>query len=324
MSSLDPGPPRDDARNPYAPPQAEMETDRPPVEITPMPFTIGDVLSRSWRIYRVRMGSCIGLAVGCWGLNFLSQMVLLKAKEAAPHARNPQEFAAVVNVLGNLAAILFQTWINIGQAIVLFEIARGGVAPFGDVFTGGRHLFRVFLANLVFAMVIVAVAAMGAIPGSIAWGLLGNRSIAAAIAMFVGLAVSLPLAIVVALRMSQFSYLIIDHDAGIDGSFRLSFRITRGKTGQLVVLGLIALVIVVAGIAVWGIGVGLLSAAIAMGFNLDMTFTVQLAVGLATVSWLVYTLPFVWLLSVVTYLSLTGQPTADPAPSAKATDEEPY
>jgi uncharacterized membrane protein len=258
-----------------------VEPELLPADMTPLPFSIGDVLSRSWEIYRDRMGICIGVVMGCGLMNFGAQMVLSFAQQVAPMARNPQAVAAVVGIFGTLGMMLFQIWIGIGQTLVMFDIARGREASFGDVFSGGRYILRVVLASLLFALVIAGVVALGALPGGLIWAVVGRDVPVGPIALGVGIFAGFVVAIILGLRLSQFYYAILDRDAGIEEALRTSLRITRGNAGMIFVIFL-------------------------------LTSAINLAGALACFVGLIFTLPFTALLLIVTYLALTGQSAADP------------
>jgi uncharacterized membrane protein len=284
MSSTDPRPFPDDDLNPYAPPRSEVgpEPELLPLgELTPTAFTIGDVLTRSWEIYRDRMGTCIGIVVGCMGLNVVTQIVLSAAQQVAPMARDPQAVAFVVGVFGSLAVTLFQIWLNIGQAIVMLDIARGREVTFADVFTGARFILRVLLAGCLMGLILIIPPVLGVIPGVIALQAAGKDSPVGIAVAAVGFLAGLAVSIYSGLRLSQFYYLIIDRDAGVADSLRLSYGITRGKSGAIFVLGLVTTAINLAGVLACFVG-------------------------------LILTMPLTVLIFIVTYLALTGQPTDDP------------
>jgi hypothetical protein len=286
MSSTDPRRFADDELNPYAPPRSDVMPELLPGEIAPIPFTIGEVLSRTWQIYRDRMGSCIGVVVGCMGINIAAQLILSAVQVAVQAAGNQQAVTAVVTLVGMLALVLFQIWINIGQTIVLLRIARGEQAPFGYVFTGGRYLFRVIASSFLLGLIMLGVIALGTVPGGVVLAVVGRDAAAGQVAMALSMFVSVIIAIIVALRMSQFHYLIIDRDAGVLDSFRLSSQVTRDKAGVVFVIFL-------------------------------LTAAINLGGFLACFVGLFFTLPFTLLLLVVTYLALTGQATADPYSKGK-------
>jgi uncharacterized membrane protein len=200
---------------------------------------------------------------------------------AAPQARNPQAFAAAVMIFGTLGLFLFQTWINIGQILVLLDIARGREASFGDVFTGGRYLLRAILAMILFGLVMIGTVVLGMVPGVLVWAAVGRDAPAGPIALVLGCVIAAIVAVILSLRLSQFLYVIIDRDEGALDALRISAQITRGHLGTIFVLYLLMFAINFGGVLACFIG-------------------------------LIFTAPFTVLMLAVTYLALTGQPTADP------------
>jgi hypothetical protein len=273
----------DDDLNPYAPPRPDLRPELIPAagDLRTIPFSIGDVVSRTWEIYRDRMGMCIGVVIGCTAMEFAAQVAYSAARQVAPLARNPQAVGLVIGVGGFLAVIAFRIWIYIGQTIVMLDIARGRDADFGDIFTGGRFLFRAIVAGILYILIIVGPIVLGALPGGLVWAATGRDSPAGPIALGLSVFAGVVVSVILSLRLSQFFYLIIDRDASILDSLRISYEITRGKAGMIFVIYL-------------------------------LTGALNFAGALACLIGMIFTLPFGVLLLIVTYLALTGQPTADP------------
>ena len=274
----------DDEMNPYAPPRTDVRAEIFPVAdggLSSIPFTIGDVLSRSWEIYKDRMGLCMGVVIGCYGLNVMVQLIYQAAMAAAPMARNPQLVAAFLGIFGTLGIWVFQMWTNIGQILVLFDIARGREGNFGDVFSGGYFLLRVVVGFFLLGLLTVGIIAVGAIPGGLIWAAVGRDSPIGPVALALGIAAAGIVLVYLAMRISQFMYLIIDRDEGVVDSLRTSIELTRGHAGLIFVLYLLSMAINIGGLFACGIG-------------------------------LIFTLPFSMLLYSVAYLALTGQPVANP------------
>src|SRR4051794_24647470 len=91
----------DDELNPYAPPRSDVRPELDPVlgDMRALPFSIGDVLSRSWEIYKDRMGITIAVVIGCLFINFGSQFALSAAQQVAPLARNPVAVGAFIGIV---------------------------------------------------------------------------------------------------------------------------------------------------------------------------------------------------------------------------------
>ena len=149
------------------------------------------------------------------------------------------------------------------------------------MFNGGPYLLRVIVASILFALSAMAVVGLSAVPGGLLWVSMGRDAMAGPVALALGLFVGFVAWVVLALRFSQFYYLIIGRDAEIIDSFRISYEVTRGKAAMIFVIGL-------------------------------LSFAINIAGALACFVGLIFTIPYTMLLFVVTYLALTGQPTADP------------
>jgi hypothetical protein len=181
--------------------------------------------------------------------------------------------------LGNLVGQLFGLWIGIGQALFFIKTVRGQEASFGDVFAGGPYFLRVLGATILFGCGVVAIVALGALPGlAVGFSVGGDEGIVIGV-IIAALIVVVPSAIY-SLTFSQFYYLIVDHNAGAIESFRLSREVTRGNRLMILAIGLIA------GIA------GM--------------FVVLFTCGLGMLA----VMPYMALLYPVMYLGMIGQPVA--------------
>ncbi len=232
--------------------------------IVPSRIEVGDVFGRAWAIYREQWTMCLGLVLVAWlistGVNFV---------------------AGMIPIVGPIASALFSVWIYVGVAIGLLRIARGQETTIGDVFNGGPYFARIFFASLLYGLMLLAVFGILFVPGLTVVMLAlrgGDEAMIVLTSVGVGLLCSIPTA-VLALMYSQFYYLIIEQDAGILDSLRLSKEITSGNKLTL--------------LAIW----------VLLGL-------VNLAGALACCVGLLFTTPFVALANVVVYLAMTGQPTA--------------
>lgn len=280
MSSNEPPPYSMDELNPYAPPLSDVEAKPLASQMSPMPIRLGDILGRTWEIYRDRMAGCIGVVIGSVAI-MLVPFLLMSGGLAATEKMEPRELSAVVAVLGGLTAAVMSVWIHVGLATVMLDIARGRPVAFGKVFSGGRFILRFLLAGFLFTIALYGAIVLGMIPGGLVAMVPGVNPGVAATAFLLGGMIGVIGSILLAVRMSQFVYLIVDRDAGYLESLRLSFRITRGNAGMII------------------------------GIALLMTL-INFAGALACFVGQIFTVPFALLLLAVTYLALTGQEAADP------------
>jgi hypothetical protein len=264
-----------DESNPYAPPRSEIEPERSVGDLGPIRFTIGEVVSRSWELYRLRTGECI-LAVVLWMVLYVvGQGLYLLVLKLASRTVPALVFLAVLTVL------VFHLWITVGLSRVLLDIVRGRAANLGGIFAGGRHLLRMFFATLLFFLVLMGAGILVMIP-SIFVASLVRRSPAVEQALtLVGVLSGYAVLVIVALRMAMYGCLIIERDCGALESLGLSYRMTKDRVGRLFVIALLAWVVSVCGLLACGVGI-------------------------------LFTAPLSWLLLIVSYVALADNPDPDP------------
>jgi hypothetical protein len=279
---MDPAAPFDDPDldNPYAPPQSTFvpETTTTP-QFAGIPFTVSDVFNWSWETFKNRLWPCIYIfwgAVGInWGISF-AQNMLVAVMTAVIHE---QAFFQGINFLLAIVSMVIQVWLGIGMALGLLKIARGEPVSFDVLFSGGRYLVTAILASIVVALLVGAVVVIPAFVLGVAFYVLRDQGSAGVIAIVLGGALIAVLVIYLAARVGQFYYLVIDRNAGVIDSIRLSWQLTEGRAGTIILVYLLQFLLALAGV-------------------------IALCVGL------IFTLPLANLMQIVTYLALAG--TAKP------------
>ena len=269
----------DDRTNPYAPPRAELGSRPLPADLSAIPVTVGDVFSRTWKIYHDQLGPCIGAFFVVVLVTFAIQMVLNFLQVAMQQAGSSQAALVFVKLIGGLGGFAAQTYLTAGQMLFLLKVAKGRNAEISDVFAGGRYLLPLTLANILSMLAIIL--SMLAILGILAFirricSAAGNQG--ATLPIVSGVCVLLCVVGLVAflVRFSQYPYLIIDRNAGAVESFGLSNRLMRGHEGQLILLWLLFIAINILGFLAFCIG-------------------------------LIFSIPLTFLLMAVFYVALTGQ-----------------
>jgi hypothetical protein len=266
-------------QNPYAPPLSDVGPEPLLAGFAPLPFSIGEVLSRTWEIYRARMWSCIGVMFAFFALMMGASFVV--GVIPALLRGQAQGVAALVSIVCVLLFLPFVLLVAIGMIIMMLDIAHGREADFGRLFSGGRYLIPLILATILFYLVMGGAALVFLLPASLVVGVLGQNSQAGTIAAGLIFVAFYVLITFLVLRLSQFTYLIIDRNLGALDSLRGSYKITQGHVWQL--LGLYLLIQLI-----------------------NMVGLVACLVGA------IFTLPYTMLLVVVAYLSLVGSPAAGP------------
>jgi hypothetical protein len=280
MATGEPPPFPPDDSNPYAPPQSSLKPEPMAVRTRSIPFALGDVLERTWEIYRDRMGFCIGAFVAYMLLLVLAGVAYGLALEAPLGSVAAR---VVARLLAIPAFFVFILWITVGLMRLMLDVAQGRETGIG-LFGGGRFLVRVVVANLLAALAMLATMAAGALLGGIMSLLVGaampQKWWAAILVFAVGMGAGYVASFIVYLRLSQFLYLIVDRDLGAGDSLVASFQITRGHAGELFVLSILGALINLLGMLACGIG-------------------------------LLFTTPYLLLLLAVTYIALSGKSMDD-------------
>lgn len=237
--------------NPYAPPEAELSTPPrfEPTESTGRPFSADEVLARSWEIFKAQMGTVFGVVIVPLLIDLLYQFA---GQRMAETVDQQSAMGRLAEVMFTLSGVLIRIWLACGSTMALIKIARGDEAQVSDVFHGGPYVLRTIGASLLYGLGLFPVFALMFAPAGLLY-LAGNLT-AALVAAVVGFLASMAAALLTAARFYQYTYLIIDQDAGVVESLRRSFQITRGHTLTLVGLFLIAMVVGVGGVLLCFVG----------------------------------------------------------------------
>ncbi|MCH8922592.1 MAG: DUF975 family protein [Planctomycetes bacterium] len=108
--------------------------------------------------------------------------------------------------------LLVTVWLQIGEALVMLQIARGRRPSMWLLFRGSRLLAPVIVAGVLFAVIVLGGSLLLVVPG-VVW----------------------------AITFFPMFYLLVERRAGLLGSLSLCRKITRGNKVQLFVLALIML-----------------------------------------------------------------------------------
>jgi phage FluMu protein Com len=198
-----PPPPRQPASvKPYQSPTAtEPKTLWGARGFQPTRIDLGDVLSRSWTIYKANLGLCVSAGVlvliVSWGLGFGVGLATIK-------------MPATARLILQVATNLLSVWLTLGQMRFSLKVARGEDASLADLFSAGPFL----IAGVVVILI-------------------------SAVAFGVGLIFLIVPGVVIWMMLSQALFLVLDQHADIAGSLRLSMKVTRGNKLTLLALYLV-------------------------------------------------------------------------------------
>jgi phage FluMu protein Com len=243
-----------DTGNPYqSPGQYEPSGPgeyQPPVSKGTLDFN--DIFSRTWTIFKQQWGMCVGVFVLFAVIRFVFNIVVGQGSQFVGVAARDKAVLIAVTLLANIVTIVFAAWLQVGLTKCFLKMAKGKTVEIGELFTGATHLLPILAASILFGIIV----------------LLG----------FVALIVP---GIILSLMFSQYYYLIIDRNASIIDSLKMSMDLTDGNKLMLFAIGLVAGIV--------GTLVTLLTCCLG-----------GLVVG-----------PYLTLMNAVIYYTLIGQPTAE-------------
>lgn len=196
----------------------------------PRVFDAGDVISKSWTIYKRELATVLGsvfvagivsamVGVPRGVLGFMAQLQVQQGQQ-------PDASLVLIANLLQIPEFLLAWFLNIGVTKVLFKVARGQEASIGEIFSGGPYFLRMIGSTVVFGLMLLA-------------GLL---------------AFCIPM-IIVGLMFWPYVYVLVDKNpSGIDCLWRAK-EITKGNWGSAFVLALAAMGINLLGLAACCVGV---------------------------------------------------------------------
>jgi hypothetical protein len=288
-TGLDPEFPGDES-NPYAPPRSQIGQRSQGQSPIIVPFDLGCILSATWAIFKQRLGACLAACLTVLTLTFGTQYLqtLIVHELAMAPGDRLRDFLVRFGIL--FGGYVFHVWLSIGQNLAMLALARGEPAVVERIFHGGRFILTTILAAVLFTLALGLIVLLNLIWIPVLSGLVGHSSVAMVMVMAVAFTIACVVAIYVAMRFSQFPFMILDHNAGAADSLHLSWEATRRRVGTLNVV-------------------------------YTMLFLINLGGFLACFVGLIFTLPFTGLMLAVTYLSMMGQPLGGKKPAPGPWDE---
>jgi hypothetical protein len=192
------------AANPYQSPQADqMQLAAGEVRrgFTPTLIDLGDVLGKTWRIYKANLWTCVLLAL---------PLVLIGGGQNAYAYGRQGDFNASENAVGLILAVV-QFFFTLGIVAAMLKVCRGQPVDAADLFSGAPVLLPALGSWLLVTVMVALGFCLLIVPG-----------------------------IIVGLMFSAALPLIVDQRVGVMDSLRMSREATSGNKLTLFALGLVA------------------------------------------------------------------------------------
>ncbi|WP_102408123.1 hypothetical protein [Parabacteroides bouchesdurhonensis] len=178
-------------------------------------FLISEVFNTSWKYTKSQIWVLVGLMIGMFIISFTLSIFALPASGSITGQ-------IVVNLISMIISMIF----SLGYIKNLFQTLDGIEPQFSAYGQQARKLFTYFIASIIVGITVLIGCIIFIIPG-----------------------------IYLALRLQFFQALIVEEDAGIIDSIKLSWKITEGQVGQLFILMLTMIGIAIIGLLLFGIGI---------------------------------------------------------------------
>jgi hypothetical protein len=240
-----------------------------------LPFELGSIVMTTSILFRKRLASYLAVCGAVLVLSvgtYLGQGRLIRGLVYPPYDRLPYFPAAFASFF---IGYVFTTWLSITQRLALLGLVRNEPAIIKQVLRGGRYLLTSLLAALTLAVVVGLILALTCLPVMVVAGILGLRTPLVTSALVAAIVPAGAASTLLATRLSQFPYLIVDREVGVVDSLRSSWSLTRSRATTLLLV-----------FALW--------------------LLINLGGVLAGLMGCLLTSPFASLMLAVTYLTLSG------------------
>ncbi|MEC7697080.1 MAG: DUF975 family protein [Planctomycetota bacterium] len=125
--------------------------------IIPVRIDFGSVLSRGWQIASQRYGLALAGSTLFLLLSFGSGIIANALSEGGRLAGDPVS----IFFASHVGQILFDTWLSGGATIFFLKLTRGQIAQVGDLFSGGKYLWRILGVNVLLVLLFSAILLIG-------------------------------------------------------------------------------------------------------------------------------------------------------------------
>lgn len=210
--------------NPYASPASSSAALLSPFAAAPVAnanqLDVGDLMQRSWDIYKSQMGICIvamlvvnALIFGLMVVEGLTAFAIAAGLSTTGADDTVLAAIAILGfVLGLFLLIVVSSWLQAGMLRFILKMARHGEASLGDLFSGGPYILPLLAAGLLLSLMIGFGLLACVVPG-----------------------------VILFLMFSQASFLIVDRGAGVIECLSGSMRLTEGNKTNLALVFLLAI-----------------------------------------------------------------------------------
>lgn len=200
--------------NPYASPN-RLAPEASPRSVShdfqPTRIEVGDVLSRTWEIFKLRWLPCVAAT---WGVPFILAGVcapfILIVVFTSMNAQDDAASIVAASLLLGAVAVAASVWMALGIHAFMLKLARGEEALARDLFGETSLLVPALLATVLVGAAVMFGFMLLIVPG-----------------------------VILSLMFSQFINVMVDRQVGAIEALRMSIAATEGNKVTLLLLGLL-------------------------------------------------------------------------------------
>lgn len=254
-----------------------------PPGFAPINLDLGEVLRRSWAIFRNRWGACLGtFALGIGGVLML-YLAVIAGIVLVISLPGRELFTVPIGIAVGLVCMLLLLVLGIGIISAMLKIARGQELTAVDYYGGGACLPRFFGGWLIWTVIQYGTM-LACLAPALILQVTGRIGVEASLLSLGGNLLYYVVSTWLMLLFWMAPLLIVDQGAGPINALERSRQLTRGRRLVLFVIGLVATLIYIAGFFACLVGA-------------------------------LFTAPFSMLMGIVVYLAITGEQPAQQAGS---------
>ena len=229
------------APNPYAPASTQFFEEVGGGEISPKLVTVDEVISKSWGVFKANWAVACVVVVILSGVNYGATFVQNLLVSFSGFLSIDPTYVFVLHLALYAIFWVLGLWMQLGQSIVMLDIARGRSVEFSRMFSAGPYLFAAIGTVLILS---VAVASLGlvliGIPTAIAFAATREMTIeGTGIGGLIGLVLFVIPMIIVTLGLSMSQLFVVDQRLGAWDSIGMSWRYTSGNKLTLFLIGIV-------------------------------------------------------------------------------------
>lgn len=211
---------------PINPVPTQQSISPPTNQASGMPsFSIGVAIKEGWNLTLKNIGFIITVIIGSIVLGTAVAIVLIASIAILNIFINTKVIAAPLGIIVGISLFIIQLVIILGYIKVSLKIIDNQKPEFTDLFREYKKVLLYITASILYACAVLAGIILLVIPG-----------------------------IILAVRLSFYSYLIVDRGVGVIDSLKISWAMTKGQILKLILFQVVASIIYMLGYLAFGLG----------------------------------------------------------------------